>query len=574
MPAGWTPERLGAMQELDRRGALSPVQSGALKEILRRQGGGAPSAVTGLQQTPTAQQQPESYGGALETAINSFADAATLGLSGKAQSYLAAKAAQAGLFGEGAKGQPFDKLYAAAEELRRQRDAGLSAENPYASAAGTVAGALGTGVVAGRTAARMGFKPAERIGGRLAQYAKGGAAVGAAEQIIDKGGVSGDTLAAAALGGAAGAAGGGLTEKLVPLLAPGMGRAWRKLAAQIRTPVEDIAAFVDDAIQKTGKVPSVAQVFHARDQGVLKGWAARHNTFGTSFDEAAMAARGQDISVGQLRRARTDAFEASIGPIRDTPVQVSKDLLGDTHVADALRGPKMKDIRIKINDGDPLTVGDVDRMRQKLRDMQKAEPGGPFGDYADQLRDDTAAQLPEYGAALDKYFKDSRYIEGFESGMAGKSLSEVSDKVQLPEGVAGHEAGAATRKGQRALSNMAPSSVASEADIPGASEMARGAGHIAVGGPALGTFHVGQSVRSALDHLPEKMQQELAAGLLSRDPAVVRATLGKMRKAGTSLKTIRQLATGMGLYSGASAVQGATTEHKPLEITVTHGATQ
>src|SRR5690606_34377785 len=137
----------------------------------------------------------------------------------------------------------------------------------------------------------------------------GGAAAGAAEQAIREGKLNGDTLAAAAVGGVTGAVGGTAAEKVLPLVAARSSRAWRKLAAKMKTSVDDLEAYIADTQRATGVAPSIAQVFHARDQGLLQGWAARHNTFGTKMSEAAAAAPAQDLSAGRLRKVRSDDIE-------------------------------------------------------------------------------------------------------------------------------------------------------------------------------------------------------------------------------------------------------------------------
>src|SRR5690606_29680029 len=119
------------------------------------------------------------------------------------------------------------------------------------------------------------------------------------------------------------------------------------------------------------------------------------------------------------------------------------------------------------------------------------------------------------------------------------------------------KAGALTRQGQKALRSMAPSVPPSAGGMEGVEELARGASHIAVGGRALGTFHV---LRGMMDMLPEAYQRELAAGLLTRDPARIQKTLGQLRQAGADLQDIRRLAGGlatmMGAQTGAAASGG------------------
>jgi len=570
-------KQIAAMMELERRGKLTGKRADAARELIRRNMQSDPGQKIGKGDHP------------LETAINSFADTATMGTINYGVAGMAALGAKLGLFGEGAQQQPLGTLYNTALKLAEQRTRNLTEDNPYSSAAGTVAGAIAGGRVAGNVARAAGVTPAATFGGRAAQYFGGGAAGGMADQVLREREVNGNTLRAGLVGGGAGVVGGAAAEKILPRVTsriealterlpasvretaaaalgrqtrPTMTRAWRRLADKLRASPDDLASYVETYRQQTGRVPSVAQVFDARDQGILQGWAARHNTLGAAFDEAAQTARGADMSAGQLKKVRSDTFEASVNPIRETPVKVSEEILTSPHVNDALAGPKMKDIRIKVGNGEPLTVGDVDRIRLKLRGMQKAEPGGPFGDFADQLREDTAAQVPKYGEALDQYRKNSKFLEGFESGKGGKALSEVSDTVDTAEGQAGHVAGAATRQGQRTLSNMAPSTPIAEEGGNVFSETSRGAAHTATGGQALGLFHIARGVHSMMDGLPENYQRELAQGLLTRDPAAVNATLGKLRQAGADQESVRQLSIGLGGLLGAGAAE-ATGEQNP-----------
>jgi hypothetical protein len=570
MPRKLSPGQADALEELVRRGKLTGDRAAAATELVRRTRARARNSDSGrpLAAVGRAAQSLTPFGmvrnlmteeGREEgaAALNAFADTTTLGLSGKAQSALAATSAKFGLSGDAAQRQDFGTLYDTAEDLRAQRDKRLSSEHPVASAAGTAGGLVLGGRGIAHAAQRAGFRPAKRFTGRLKQYGQAGAAAGATEQVIREGELGGDTLASAVVGGVTGMAGGGVAEKALPVVTSRISGAWRKLAAKLQTPVEDMAAFIADTKAATGQMPSVAQAVHARDQGLLQGWAARHNTFGTAVREAAEEAPGQDLSTGKLRRARSADMDAAMESIRDRTVQLDEDLLGSPHIADAMAGPKMKDIRIKIGEGEPLTVGDVDRIRQKLRGMQQAEPGGPFGDFAEQLREDTAAQVPEYGRALERYSRQSKFIEGFEPAISGKSLPEVEDVVTTPEGRAGHEAGSFTARGQRALNRMAPTVPIDEGDFGSLREVGRGAAHIAAGSRGLGTFH---AVRGMMDVLPQRYQIELAEGLLARDPEQIRATLGKLRQAGAELEDIQRLSGGLSAILGASASSAAGTE--------------
>lgn len=534
MPKKLSDGQIEALNEMLRRGTLTGDRAAAARELVRRHG--KSERQRKLEEIERARN---SGTGAFMT---SFANAATLGLADRAVD----------LVNVGARALGLESM---TREERRAMDEREAAENPLAAAAGTVAGAVAGGAGAGGVAARLGIRTARTLPRRAAQYAAAGGAAGAAEQVISEGEVSGNTLTAGAMGAVTGAAGGVVAEKVLQAIAPTVSRAWRKLAAKLQTPVEDMAAFIEDTRRVTGQMPSVAQAIHARDQGLLRGWAERHNTFGTAMDEAARAAPARDLSGGRLRRMRDDQMDAAIEPIRDRPVRLGEEFFESPHVMDALAGPKMKDIRIKIADGEPLTVGDVDRIRQKLRGMQKSEPGGPFGDFADWLRDEVSSQVPEYGEALERYSRQSKFTEGFEEAMRGRSLPEVEDTVKTPAGRLGHRAGELTRRGQEALRRIAPRVPPSAGDLnEGLEGLGRGAAHIAVGGRALGAFHV---VRGLLDMLPESYQREIAEGLVSRDPRRIQQTLAQIRQAGVDLEDIRRLSGGLSFILGAMSSDAA-----------------
>lgn len=520
------------MERLISSGKLTGDRAAAAKELVRRSREGAKSE--------RAKKIAELGNSATGAFMHSFANGATLGLADKAVNAV----------NNGVRALGFDPL---SSEETEQVNEQVAADHPVADVAGGVAGTVAGGTMAGGAAARLGLKPAASFVGRALQNASAGFVGGATEQAIDGGDV-GDMAVGGTLGAVVGGAGGSLAEKALAPIAPKAMKVWRKLAGKLRTDPKDMEAFVNDSYRLTGRMPPVAQAVHARDQGLLQGWASRHNTLGTEFNKAAQETRGLDLNKGVLKQARSDTFEGAMNPVRDSTVDIDPEILGSPHVADALAGPKMKDIRIKIGDETPLTVGDVDRIRKKLRGMQKAEPGGPFGDYADQLREDTAKQIPEYGEALERYSKDSKYLEGFEAGHGGRAQSEVSDKVQSAEGKQGLKAGAKTREGQQAMRNIAPGTPATAEEPTGLAEVGRGLAHAAVGSKGLGGFH---AIRGMMDALPESYQQEIAKGLLARDPAAIRDTLGKLRKAGTDLKTIRNISRGIAGVLGADTSRAA-----------------
>lgn len=97
---------------------------------------------------------------------------------------------------------------------------------------------------------------------------------------------------------------------------------------------------------------------------------------------------------------------------------------------------------------------------------------------------------------------------------------------------------------------MAPRTPVTDSDIPNAEALGRSAAHMAMGGNALGIFH---TIRGMMGMLPESYRQELATGLLPRDPDAILAMLGEMRQAGADLQDIRRLAGGMATLLGGDA---------------------
>lgn len=346
-----------------------------------------------------------------------------------------------------------------------------------------------------------------------------------------------------------------------------MSRAWRKLAGKLRTSPDDMEAFVNASRQATGQMPSIAQVIHARDQGLLQGWASRHNTLGTRFNEAAEAAPGLDMSTGALKVGRTanatEAMDAALpagGRVRDAEIDIPSDLLSDPVFNRAVPRAMREKVRQAEAGGARLSVGDVDIVRRRLAKMQNAPAnlGEDFGEVADELSALAGDQVPAYRQMLSDYRDESDFIRGFEHGKAGKAKSEAEGQVahsiqQTAFGEAGHKAGTSTRQGQKALRNMAPG-VPPDDVYPDIAALGRGSAHMAAGGHGIGIFH---TVRAFMDNLPESYQRELAEGMLARDPKTIRATLGKLRKAGMDLKQIRQISTGVSALLGATASEAA-----------------
>lgn len=556
-------ELIGALRAADAAGDTASAQR--IAAMISAAPAQAPQQQMPQQQAPQpdqSQQQPDE--GSLAAGLNSAVDTGTMGLSNLAKRALAVAGAKAGMFGEGAQQQSVGDLWAATGELNDQRNQQMQAQHPYASLAGDAAGMVGGSMALAKGLEAAGVKAAKSIMGRLGQNAAIGAGTGAVTQAVDNGGVDAGTLYASILGGAAGAGGGVIADKVGSMLSNS--KPWRMLVGKLQTPVADIQAFVSDYYAKTGKMPTIAQMFDARDQNILKGWAARSNEFGTSMRKAADAAPGQELGVSQLEAARKANMDAAMGSIRDTPVDLPDVLKDHPDALQAMRleapsiapvnDPKAVTARQKIEDimnkkasAQPLTIGELDTIRQGLRARQNSgsENARLYKDIADALTDHGTSTVPEYKKALDTFGAQSKAIEGFKAGYSGTPVNAAKPDVNTPPGLTGYQQGNLTREGQRALNNMAPGTPAS-ADTNNLSEVGRGAAHVAYGSHGLGLWHMVRGIMPG--GISEGQARVLAKGLLSRDPAVVSKTFANMKKAGATADQLRRIASGVAAYAG------------------------
>ncbi|HVW54126.1 MAG TPA: hypothetical protein VHC00_00460 [Rhizobiaceae bacterium] len=309
-----------------------------------------------------------------------------------------------------------------------------------------------------------------------------------------------------------------------------------------------------------------------------------------------------------LLDARDSAMTAALDPIRETPVSLPQDLVEDPHFNDLLSGRNFRDVRMKLADGGAISIDDVDRIRRAANKLATAAPGSPFYDIGKEVTAEGASQVPEYRNVLDKYGAASRYIEGFSHSYgSGAPMETATDSglrrsLASAEGQQGHANGVMAYYRNRAAQNAdkaigtarelsghtaTSAAVANAVPQPNADNLRGQAGafsraaqsaaestpgtitpaaesdeagrHLVVGAAeAAGGLHytgaarVGRALATYFGShtFPEDVQRQIAAGLTSTDPAVVRSTLTSLRQGETNAKSLKALANAISGMAG------------------------
>lgn len=472
-----------------------------------------PLQAPGPQQAPQAPQaQPaeadtsgmgllKDAGSMLYAALHGAANSATFGLADKASAGIAATVSPL-------TGSPmsYDEAYA---RVKSNTDK-LNGENPISSTVGDVAGmAVGAGKLAkvakfipGVGRAMEALEPVASQSGRniLKSAVASGVGAGtytAADEAIEKGGVSPDDVVTST---AAGALLGPAVSKIGTMVARRVQnvstRAIQVLADKLDETPAVLQGVYDNFQAATGRLPTMAEIVGMKSQGELKALAANSPTIQASVNNAADTAAAQrpralsqivednsggpaqDIS--QLTQARRTRMDQAMNPIRNSPVGVDTTdvgLLEDPRVRSAIRADP--DLSQRVRDAidevdtngqsDSLSVNDIDSIRKSVRGRQAAyaNPANnmhnphiarQFGNLADNISGLGTASEPAYADALTQFEQDSNYIKGFKHGNAGKTPGEADnpdliDALASAEGRAGHQSGIASRTAEAAAAS-------------------------------------------------------------------------------------------------------------------------
>jgi hypothetical protein len=506
--------------------------------------------------------------GGANAGLQSFANTASFGLSPKASALIASKYY----------GVPYQQALAAVTARNEQ----LAKDHPYANIAGDIGGL----VTGGRALADLGLTGARTMVGRMAQNALVGGTVSAANQAATDGTID-ERTGLAGLGGAATGAivGEGaqvLGSTILNRISPAASNAWRFMGKKLGVDADTLRQRYQSYQATTGARPALAQLLSPVEQQRLRATAFASPDLGSNIRQYAGEVAQNDASVGALTTARDRTMNqvmgapASTAPgapaVRDVPVNLDPAFLYDPNFARAVRANP--DIRLEVaqnfnhaNGSTTVSLNSADRLRTALNDLHANARGGPYRGLRDQLVQHVDSQVPGYANVIQDYADTSKGITGFQHGMSGQgplqASGDVASALATPSGQAGFRQGQTTLAGQNAVANAVPSrSVIDEGLSPGTSELARGAAHLASGSVPLGLFHM---ARGMLPHLSVAEQAIVSRGLLSRDPAIVQETLGRLQSSGATQDQLNALSSAAGgkaaaAFGGGPGVAGDNTD--------------
>ena len=289
----------------------------------------------------------------------------------------------------------------------------------------------------------------------------------------------------------------GVSQRAIAVLADKLG----ETPAKIQQMLTDFRA-------STGRAPTIADILNAKSVANVEPVVNSHQSSAAAMldaQQANTAALPGRMAAGVTQGGSTatpfngaSLRTARVADLRNGQNELMNDAMGDKVDPAALRnqrvviGPQEQQLlqepvvrsavrddpvlRTKLNDVDnelqvapqssALSVDDFDRLRLALRGQQTArlnsaspryspQAAGDYGQMADQLGDVATQQHPEYGAALDAYGKQERFIQSFQHAANGKSILDTPDmgdirQFDTPEGRAGLELGARSRLAQQA----------------------------------------------------------------------------------------------------------------------------
>lgn len=398
-----------------------------------------------------------------------------------------------------------------------------------------------------------------------------------------------------------------------------------KLQGTSRTAIQALAKAIDETPQVlqnaynayqhlTGQLPSMVDLVGLKSQGKLRALANANEEIGAAAHTAAniggaplheqlealnarQATKPQNTSDLTARRDEemNDAMNTPHPQtgvlLKDEPIQdpqrVLKDPLvdfainPDSHLAARLGGTSP--LRSAI-DTDQLTVGTVDTIRQRLRDMQSqfsnpgpgalhmknADMAKAFGDKAAQVEQLGTNQIGDYGKALQNYRLHNRYIDTFNHAVNGNAIDDLPADNQLlrqslkeaamdpntvkpsqrPFVIAaqnGYQHGQALYQGQQALKAIAPGGIKPQ-DETNAGTLAHLVGAVKFGSPN----HAARFIQGLLgNRVAPAVQTKIVEQLL--DPQTAQQGINNLRRAGVDADNLSRIAAGVGISAGVNA---------------------
>jgi len=331
-------------------------------------------------------------------------------------------------------------------ERERARREQLQQEAPFASGAGTVAGALApvAGVAGLAQRAGLGFRSAQPVSNTLRAAAGGAAAGGVTEANL--GGDAGDIAKSAAVGGVASPAAGAALRGAGSVVGAARSLAdrneltgFRALARSLnREGIDEnvLAQRFTDFVEKRGRRPSVSELLGkeggeavrdtvqagSRAKRTLQRASERREARAPQDVSDAIRGGRQVVSVSKLedlRKVAADEAMASLGPrtIRFNPEAVDA-IIGNRDIFKALDFDEQAALREIADSGGELTIRQVENARQALAKRASGPGGAPakFRAFREALVGDATDQVPQYGTYLQAYARRSEGIGGAEEG--------------------------------------------------------------------------------------------------------------------------------------------------------------
>lgn len=491
--------------------------------------------------------------GVVATALHGAADTATFGL--------------------------FDKALQAAlpSSLYAQYDANVKASqaaNPLSNLAGEGAGLLaGGGVlgVGGKVLLRglRAVPGISRAAGTLADSLalQKGQGVKNAIRMAATGGAAGGTTAAlqgddptqialsTVLGAAAGPVAGTVANAAGKLVSGASSRAWQLVADKIGEKPQAIRQAINNYAAVTGRMPSMPEVLGMASRGELRKVAAANPEMAESFVNLDNNPSQNGKTLSSIAQARDDNFKAAVDPIRGQIIPLSPGELDvlQSEILPAVSITKTSPLRAMVADDinkGGISVGAADTIRQKLRDLANSKPGEGYDELMRQMQQTAESRAPRYGAAMDAYRSDSRFLDGLQHGLSGKNEADVADgltraSLATPEGQAGLQLGTVTKQGRDAISSVTPGTL-SPADT--ASQMGHAAGGALAHSPAVSAYHLSRLAAARLN-LPPAIAQRI--GQMLSDPSQTTQAVKLLQRAGARAQDIRNFALGSAAMTGS-----------------------